>query len=466
MTSEDPAVLWFRRDLRLGDHAALHDAAERTDTVLALYVLDEKLLAPSGAPRLAFMYGCLRALDEQLGGRLLVLTGDPVTIVPRVAEAIGAASVHISADTGPYGHRRDRDVADALRERGAELVETGSPYAITPGRVTKGDGDPYRVFTPFYRAWKEHGYPSPADTKKSTVDWIDPATLPAKLRGERIPDDPDLGEMRLPEPGEKAALKLWRDFLDEYLTDYDGDRDRPDRPGTTRISPYLRWGCVHPRTLLADLAGRTGSGAESLRGEIAWREFHADVLWHWPKAARKNFDTRFDAMKHDTGKEAQRLFEAWCDGRTGYPIVDAGMRQLLAEGWMHNRVRMVVASFLVKDLHLPWWWGARHFMNQLVDGDLASNQLNWQWVAGSGTDAAPYFRIFNPTTQGEKFDPNGDYVRRYVPELRSLQGKSVHQPWKRGNDAPADYPRPLVEHAQERQVSLERYGAVTGKPRS
>ena len=447
MTKEAPVVLWFRRDLRLGDHAALLEASKHSKHVLALYVLDEVLLKPGGAVREAFLYGCLEKLDEQLGGRLMLVRGEPAVEVVRAARKIGAAAVHVSADAGPYGRRRDAEVAKALAENNINWVETGSPYAVTPGRVTKPGGDPYRVFTPFHRAWTAHGRPSPADTGPSLVDWLEPPT------SLKIPKPPKVSAT-LPEPGERAALDVWHAFLGEGIETYDSDRDRPDREGTTRLSPYLRWGCVHPRTLLADLAGDDRAGAKSLRSEICWREFHADVLWHRPETARENYDKRFDAMKHDDDPEA---FERWCEGRTGYPIVDAGMRQLLAEGWMHNRVRMVVASFLVKDLHLPWWRGARHFMKHLVDGDLASNQLNWQWVAGCGTDAAPYFRIFNPITQGEKFDPNGDYVRKYVPELRGVEGKAVHQPKER----PEGYPEPMVDHAHERQVSLARYGKIT-----
>jgi deoxyribodipyrimidine photo-lyase len=440
-------VLWFRRDLRLGDHAALLAASERTKDVLALYVLDDALLKPAGTPRVAFLLGCLRALNEQLGGRLLVRHGDPVDVVAQVAREIDAGSVHVSSDYAPYGRRRDGEVAKALAELGVEWVETGSPYAVAPGRVLKPDGDPYRVFTPFYRAWTRHGWRRPADTGASLVDWIKPSKL------VKIPKVPDLGDMTLPEPGEEAALEVWQDFDVEGYAD---GRDRPDLPATTTMSPYLRWGCVHPRTLLADIAGNEFAGAAALRGEFAWREFHADVLWHKPKVARHHYDERFDSMQYETGAAARRVFAQWCEGRTGYPIVDAGMRQLLAEGWMHNRVRMVVASFLVKDLHLPWTWGARHFMRYLVDGDLASNQLNWQWVAGSGTDAAPYFRVFNPTTQGEKFDPRGDYVRKYVPELRAVEGKAAH---KLGT-LPDDYPAPMVDHVHERQVALERYGAI------
>lgn len=452
----DSSLVWFRRDLRTRDHPALAAAAERAGAALGVFVLDAGLVGPAGAPRLAFMYDCLRALDEQLGGRLLVVRGEPARVLPELAARAGAGSVHVSADCGPYGRERDDAVGAALAERGVELVRTGSPYAVTPGRVRKQDGDPFRVFTPFYRAWVAHGWRGPADTDASTVDWLEPdghdaVAIPAALAGAA-----------LPVPGEDAALALWQRFRRGGLADYKATRDRPDLPGSSRISPYLRWGCVHPRTLLADLGdGPLAEGPETFRAELAWREFHADVLWHRPETARQNYDRRFDTVEYESGPCADEAFADWCAGRTGYPVVDAGMRQLLAEGWMHNRIRMVVASFLVKDLHLPWWRGARHFMRHLVDGDLASNQLNWQWVAGCGTDAAPYFRVFNPVTQGRKFDPDGDYVRRYVPELRAVAGAGVHEPWKLPGGVPAGYPAPIVEHAQERRVALERYGAIT-----
>lgn len=444
------AVLWFRRDLRLADHPALLAAADRTPDVLALFVLDPALLRPSGPVRRTFLYRSLRALDEQLGGRLLVRQGDPVTEVRRAAASVGANSVHISVDAGPYGRQRDDRVAKALADKGIELLRTGSPYAVTPGRVRKADGTPFKVFTPFRRAWAEHGWRRPAETDESTVDWIAPEG------GVSVPADEDLGGISLPEAGERAAVAAWESFVDERVADYADRRDRPDRPGTSRMSPYLRWGQLHPRTLLADLFRHTGQGAEAYRSELAWREFYADVLWHRPETARENYDRRFDRIDHDTDDE---LFRAWEQGRTGFPIVDAGMRQLLAEGWMHNRVRMIVASFLVKDLHQPWWRGARHFMRYLVDGDLASNQHGWQWVAGSGTDASPYFRVFNPTSQGEKFDPDGEYVRRYVPELRGVQGKSVH---RLPGGPPPGYPEPVVDHAREREVALGRYQAIKG----
>ncbi len=343
----------------------------------------------------------------------MVVHGDPVEVVPRVAKEIGAQSVHISADCAPYGRRRDEAVEEALGD--TELVRSGSPYAVTPGRVRKQDGTPFKVFTPFRNAWLDHGWRKPADTDASTLDWIKPDhSVELRKIKEQLPD----------------GLKLWEEFRDERLEDYDGTRDRPDLDATSRLSAFLRWGVLHPRTLLQDCDG-------AFRSELAWREFYADVLWHRPETARENYDRKFDRMKHDNDVE---LFEAWTQGRTGYPIVDAGMRQLLREGFMHNRVRMIVASFLVKDLHLPWWWGARHFMKHLIDGDIASNQHNWQWVAGCGTDAAPFFRVFNPTTQARKFDPDGAYVRRYAPDSLDIE--------------------PIVDHAVERQVALDRYQAI------
>ncbi|KGI81354.1 deoxyribodipyrimidine photolyase [Actinopolyspora erythraea] len=451
------AILWFRRDLRLYDHAALLAAARRADSVLAVFVLDDNLLRPAGANRRDFLYGCLRELDERLGGGLLIRRGDPAEVLPELAERVGAASVHVSADTNPYGSRRDERVRAALEGRGIDWEVTGSPYAVTPGRITKADGTPYRVFTPFRRAWSEHGWPAPAETGVDTVDW-----LPSDgLGGLPVPDGDPEAALGLPPPGETAALRSWHEFVESGdLAEYHSRRDRPDTAGTSRMSAYLRWGCVHPRTLLCELSRLDHHGAGSYRNELAFREFYADVLWNWPGSARHNFDTRFDRMPLDTGAEASTLFDVWCEGRTGFPVVDAGMRQLLHEGWMHNRVRMIVASFLVKDLHLPWWWGARHFMRHLVDGDLASNQHGWQWAAGSGTDAAPYFRVFNPTTQGEKFDPSGEYVRRYVPELRGLAGARAHRPWRSEGSPAPDYPAPLVDHAHERQEALARYGRI------
>ncbi len=453
------AVVWFRRDLRVADQPTFLAAADAADRALALFVLDPALLKPSGAARANFLYGCLRELDEALGGKLLVVQGDPADVVPRIATAVGAQTVHVAADYGPYGRERDEQVEKALAEDGVELVRTGSPYAVAPGRVEKGTGGPFKVFTPFSRAWADHGWRAPAGTDASTCRWMDPADKNGGPRAVQIPDDQPV-EAELPEAGESAARARWADFLDEGVADYGSTRDLPAERGTSGMSPYLKYGCVHPRTLLADLAKQKGDSVKTYRTEIAWREFYADVLYRRPDSARENYDKAFDHLPLRTGKAADADFERWCEGRTGFPIVDAGMRQLRGEAWMHNRVRMIVASFLVKDLHLPWWRGARHFMALLVDGDLASNQHGGQWTAGSGTDASPYFRIFNPITQGERFDPDGDYVRRWVPELAEVGGKAVHQPWKLPGGIPEGYPEPMVDHKAERQDALARYDQV------
>ena len=439
------SVLWLRRDLRLHDHPALHEAA-KDGPVVALFVLDPALLKPAGAPRVAFLYRTLRALDADLrvhGGQLVVRQGDPVHVVPRVAREARAASVHISADFGPYGRTRDAATESALGA--VPLVRTGSAYAVSPGRVTKGNGEAFKVYTPFYRAWQSHGWPSPAPPIAGRVAWE------TGLDHVEIPHDPRLtSHLELPEAGETAALSAWQAYRANDLRGYADNRDRPDLDRTSRMSVYLKWGCIHPRTMLADL----GSGDETFRKEIAWREFYAAVLAAWPASAREYFLPAMASMTY--ARADSTAFTAWQQGRTGYPIVDAGMRQLLAQGWMHNRVRMIVASFLVKDLHIEWRHGARHFMRHLVDGDLASNQHGWQWTAGTGTDAAPYYRVFNPITQGRKFDPDGDYVRRWVPELRAVAGAAVHEPWDLGDPPPA-YAERIVDHATERQVALERY---------
>lgn len=450
---DDVAVVWFRRDLRLGDLPSMTAAADRAERALALFVLDDALLTPAGHPRRTFLYRCLRELDAALDGKLLLVHGNPVDIVPQIARAVQATSVHISADYGPYGSLRDAAVRENLAADG-ELVETGSPYAVAPGRVVKGDGQPFRVFTPFRRAWAEHGWRPPADTSATTLDWLAPGDT--DIDGSSVPDD-DVGEATLPPAGEQAARQRWQEFLHENVVGYRDERNRPDHDSTSRLSPYLKYGCIHPRTLLADLAGHTSSGAQTFVTELAWREFYADVLHRQPDSAREHYDRRFDAITYRTGPDADADFHAWATGRTGYPIVDAGMRQLLAQGWVHNRLRMIVASFLTKDLHLSWTRGARHFMQHLVDGDLASNQHGWQWTAGSGTDASPYFRVFNPTMQGEKFDPHGDYVRRWVPELRGVTGVAVHT---LPDGVPQGYLAPIVSHAHERAVALDRYAAV------
>ena len=452
------SVIWFRRDLRLADNPALIAAAANGD-VTPLFVLDPIFLSRSGAPRLAFLFRNLRELNESMGGALVVRSGDPVQVVAQVASEASANHVYIGKDFAPYGQRRDAAVGEALEAIGVALVANGSAYAVDPGTVRKPDGTPYAVFTPFSKIWIATGWAAPQPAPM--VRW---RGAPA-IATEKIPDDPVLA-VDLPVAGEVAAAKIWSQFRAKGLDTYRDNRNSPGVAGTSMLSPYLRFGVVHPRQFLVDLGDSPSH--TSFRSELGWREFYADVLFNQPRTAWHNLQPKMDKITLDTDADAKKLFAAWCAGQTGYPIVDAGMRQMLATGWMHNRVRMIVASFLVKDLHLPWQWGAKFFMRHLVDGDIASNNHGWQWTAGTGTDASPYFRIFNPISQGEKFDPDGAYVRTWVSELRDTPAHLIHAPWLATSESGtaslfSNYAAPIVDHAIERAESLARYKLVSGK---
>ncbi|NQY55166.1 MAG: deoxyribodipyrimidine photo-lyase [Ilumatobacteraceae bacterium] len=433
MASGSTAIMWFRRDLRLADHPALCAAAAEHDVIVPVFVVDPAF-ARAGAPRRAFLHDCLTSLDTAIGaqgGRLVIRHGDPVEMVPQLANEVDATAVYVTRDYGPYGRRRDGAVGTALAAHERALRGVGSPYAVMPGGVRKDDGTPYAVFTPFSKRWRAHGWDAPLDVP-SDVRW-------GTAQSDALADRPDPG-CDLPSAGEDSAHDRWATFLGDGLDRYADDRDTPSVTGTSQLSPALRWGTIHPRQLLADLdASGAGSKAHTVfSSELAWRDFYADVLFEQPHTAWQNLNASMDAMVVDRDADARRRFERWATGTTGFGIVDAGMRQLAATGWMHNRVRMIVASFLVKDLHLPWQWGAAHFMAHLVDGDLASNNHGWQWAAGTGTDAAPYFRVFNPTTQQERYDPNGDYVARWVIE-------------------PVE---PMLDHKTEREEALRRLGLL------
>lgn len=446
--------MWFRRDLRLADHPALTYASRDNRETVPVFVIDPALVRYSGSARLAFMYRSLRALNESMDGQLIVRHGSPEDAIPALAEETSADEVVVSRDYAPYGRLRDAAVGEALLAHGGRLVGQGSPYAVAPGGVLKDDGTPYAVFTPFKKVWQRIGWSAPLDIPETR--WSGATTWAS----EGIPSEPAIA-CTLPEAGEHAAHERWATFVTTALAHYDVQRNTPGVAGTSGMSPYLRWGQVHPRQLLADLGDSRAH--DVFRSELGWREFYADVLFHKPDTARRNLQSKLDAIEVDTDAAARARFELWAAGRTGYPIVDAGMRQLLATGWMHNRVRMIVASFLVKDLHLPWQWGARHFMRHLVDGDLASNQHGWQWTAGTGTDAAPYFRVFNPTGQSERFDPEGEYIRQWVPELAALSNMEIHVP-RTGAEVIATGAAPaMVDHAAERVEALTRYQSALGR---
>ena len=448
-----PTVFWFRRDLRLQDNPALNLAITNAgdSKVTAMVMIDDALWPTWGAAKQHYLVDSLSKLDESLNGNLVVRHGDPVEEVVKVALAAKATEVHCGHDFTTVGINRDAAVKAALAAHGIELVQTGSIYAVSPGRVAKLDGTPYKVYTPFYKAWLKHGWRAPV-AYVGHPDWQQP------VPSMGFPTTKPVEGMTLSVAGEAEALRRFAEFKETFLQDYNQVRDRADLDGTSKLSVHLKWGEIHPRTLLAQLGDEEGH--EIYRKELAWREFYADVLFHNPHTITDYLNPEFANMQYNSGAIADLQFAAWKCGRTGYPMVDAGMRQLLQEGWMHNRVRMITASFLIKDLHLEWQQGAAWFFELLKDADLASNQHGWQWTAGCGTDAAPYFRIFNPISQGLKFDPSGDYVRKYIPELRHISGPQVHEPWKLIDGYTHGYPERIVDHAIEREESLRRYKAL------
>lgn len=448
-------IFWFRRDLRLQDNVALNQAiagaiADGDRQVLAVYGLDTDAFFALSGIRQNSLVASLQALAGDMSGNLSVLQGSGLAGVAEsivgAAKSAKAAFVHATRAFDPAGVAEQNKVGLALKAQGIHLQLDDSYYAVAPGSVAKADGTPYRVYTPFFNNWYKFGWSAPVALAEG-FSWL-PRLTAAKLP---TPSLPAPFEVRA---GEAFALRTFDRFKERALFDYSEQRNRADLSGTSHLSHALAFGEIHPRTILRDLADSEGHNV--FRKEIAWREFYADVLWHNPGTTNQYYEPRFAKMRYDTGKLAQERLAAWQQGKTGYPMVDAGMRQLLATGWMHNRVRMIVASFLVKDLHLEWQLGADWFERNLSDFDPASNAHGWQWTAGCGTDASPYYRVFNPILQGYKFDPNGDYVRRYVPELTHIADKSVHEPWLLVDGLANGYPTPIVDHAVERDESLAR----------
>ena len=442
MSLAKTSIMWFRRDLRINDHPALLAAIESAEQVIPLFILDKKQIDEAGEKLLAYMGQSLRALDESLGNRLHIIEGDQVEVLKELMAQHDVEEVHISAEYERYGAERDTRVEAA----GIKLVRTGSPYAVTPGRVLKpSDATPYKVYTPFYRGWRTHGYRAPAVTPKKF------AVVQPTEKYRAFPDFQFPEGVQIIAAGEAAALKRFEAFTKSGLDSYDENRNLASIDGTSKMSTYLKFGEIHPRTLLANLG--ESKAHDTFRKEIAWREFYADVLFNNPMTDVEYYAPKFKEMRYD---KPGKKFKAWCEGKTGYPFVDAAMRQLVVEGWMHNRTRMVVASFLVKDLHLEWQVGERFFAEHLVDYDVASNAHGWQWTAGCGTDASPYYRIFNPIEQGKRFDENGDYIRKYVPELAHLSASEIHEPWLFLDGYSKGYPERVVDHATERLESLAR----------
>ncbi len=460
-------VHWFRRDLRVEDNTALARAARDGGRVVPVFVLDDHYAEDPnvGPARFRFLRESLEDLEKGLarvGGRLVLRRGPAARALPELLRETGASAVYANAEIGPYPERRDREAADAVAAAGATFRLFSDELLVPPDAIATDAGDPYTVFTPFSRKWtaaeKRNPEPGPASLDSPPLGGADLARVRA-WRG--LAHDP-----AAPRGGETAAAALLRRFFASAAAGDAVNRDRPDRAGTSRLSPHLHFGTVSARTVraAAEEAWRAAAPAarESIRKfvlELAWREFFHHVLHHFPRVASGSFRPEFDRMEwaDDPGR-----LEAWQRGRTGYPLVDAAMRELSATHWMHNRARMVAASFLTKDLHLHWRQGEAWFERELADADLASNNGGWQWAAGCGTDAAPYFRIFNPVLQSRRFDPDGVYIRRFVPELSRVPGARIHEPWTMTADEQraagcrigVDYPRPIVDHASEREVAL------------
>jgi deoxyribodipyrimidine photo-lyase len=449
-------VVWFRRDLRLHDHPALARAVSDGDRVAPLFVLDDRLLAgpARSANRLWFMRESLAALADDIarrGAPLSVARGDPVDVVPAFATRIGARRVVVSRDHAPYGRGRDDRVEARLRASGVGWEAAPGLLIQDPGTVLTAAGGPFRVFGPFQRAWLTLPTRAvlPAPDQLDGIESGDRAGLDRRVLGEVLDSiAPTAGAALLIAPGEAAArarLAAWADgsALDRYAS----DRDRLDRDGTSRLGADLRWGLLSPVEVAARCAG-PGEGRRRFLSELAWRDFYAHLLWSAPSLARASFRPALEGVAWET---EPAVVDAWRAGRTGYPVVDAAMRQLQATGWMHNRARMIVASFLTKHLGVDWRVGAAHFMEHLLDGDVASNSGGWQWAASTGTDPQPWFRVFNPTLQGRRHDPDGAYVRRWVPELAGQPDALVHEP------PPGAYLPPIVDHAAARRRALDAY---------
>ncbi|HEX4440556.1 MAG TPA: deoxyribodipyrimidine photo-lyase [Thermoanaerobaculia bacterium] len=473
MSRDGAVVHWFRRDLRVRDNTSLARAARDGDGVVTVFVLDDHYGSDPnvGPSRFRFLRESLEELAASVGrrgGRLLLRRGPAAEALPALLAEAGAKAVYANAEIGPYPEERDAAVHDALAARGASLRLFQDALLVDPDRVATERGDPYTVYTPFARRWtaEEKAPPLP-----------EPASLAGPHRGlasvpiERVGAWRDLpADPKAPRGGESEAFRLLEQFAAGPIERYPDERNFPARAGTSRLSPHLHFGTISARTLHARAMeeSRSASGRTAGRkwiSELAWREFYHSVLHHFPRVARESFRRELDGLAWRSDREG---LDAWKRGETGYPLVDAAMRELSTTNWMHNRARMVVASFLTKDLHVHWREGERWFEHELADADQANNNGGWQWAAGTGTDAAPYFRIFSPVLQSRRFDPDGAYIRRFLPALARVPDARIHEPWTMspaeqdafGCRIGRDYPAPIVDHSAERRVALDLWEAI------
>ena len=466
-------IHWFRRDLRVYDNVALSEAAKRAENVIPLFIFEDAIrTGPDvGAARLAFLLQSVESLRKnlaELGHTLVVRCGKSEEILPALAKEVGAQAVFANKRYEPYTQRRDERNAQALLKIGVgfELFKDAVIWEET--EILNQSGKPYTVFTPYSKAWKAKAMPAPR--AKFRIQKSE--TGSQQLRSDNLPTTSDeVGyplTQQIPAGGERAALELLRKFMAGPVYDYGTARNFPVQDGGSNLSPHLRAGTIGIRTIIAELnkAKAKAVGADALKScetflnELIWREFYTQVLHNFPHVTKGAFRPEYNQLAWLNNQEH---LAAWCEGRTGYPIVDAAMRCLNATGTMHNRLRMIVAMFLTKDLLINWQWGERYFMKQLVDGDMAANNGGWQWSAGTGTDAAPYFRIFNPVSQGEKFDAGGKFVRCWIPELKDFPDDLIQQPWENPLLlSKSKYPQRIVLHEEQRLKCLAMFKAVKG----
>jgi len=477
-----PTILWFRRDLRLDDNPALVAALRDGGAIIPVYIHAPEEEAPwePGAASRWWLHWSLAALDESLrncGNRLWILRGPSLEALRRLVAETGARAIHWNRLYDPATRARDAEIKQSLRAAGLRCESHKSNLLFEPWEILNAGGQPYRVFRAFWRAWSRalNGrppYPAPEAIPGLPQDRPEPGERPRLDDLDLLPRiDWDQGLRATWTPGECAAWVRAQSFITSRLAQYGEKRDRPDQPGSSRLSPHLHFGEISPRRLLALIVTAFGDptrgAAEPYVRELGWREFAHHLLYHFPETPTEPLDRRFSAFPW-AEEDLETSLRAWQQGRTGIPLVDAGMRELWRTGWMHNRVRMVVASLLTKNLLIPWQSGARWFWDTLVDADLANNTLGWQWTSGCGADAAPYFRIFNPVLQGQRFDPDGAYVRLWCPELARLPNKYLQQPWAAPQSVLADagvrlgvdYPHPIVDLAQSRARALAAWERI------
>ncbi len=474
---ERPIVVWFRRDLRTEDHAALWHAAQEGVPVVPVFVVDRRLIAelPSDGAIFNFQAACLTELSqelEHLGAPLCIRYGTPEEVFSALFRELAPVALYFNRDYEPYARSRDEAIERLAREHGVVVRSFKDHVLVEPWEVATQSGEPFVVFTPFYRAWSAIPKPMPHGTPERLRGLMPPPPSEPIPTAERLGKPVTIPSLAV-EPGMRAARTRWQRFRTEGLLRYKSRRDHPgEEDGTSRMSPYLRFGTISIRRLYWDafsmlqeatLPEAARASVEQFIAELAWREFFQHVLWHFPETPERSFRAWGDRFPWEND---ERLFEAWCEGRTGYPLVDAAMRELNQTGYTHNRARMVAASFLVKDLHIDWRWGERYFRSKLLDGELAANVGNWQWSASVGVDSRP-LRIFNPVLQAQRYDPEGTYVRRWVPELQDLPLPALFEPWNLPQDKfiRLDYPRPLVDHRERARRFQELYRRLVSEER-